>query len=403
MIFDSFYDVYRGVVAYVRVIDGKLRAGLPVTMMLSGKQYGVLELGAMTPANQDLPFLTAGEVGYLVAGIRSAEDVRVGDTVTETERPALSPLPGYQETQPMVFAGLYPLEASDYPVLRESLHKFKLSDSALKFEPETSLALGFGFRCGFLGLLHMEIVQERLEREYGLKLIATAPSVVYRVRRTDGQVLQVDNPTKLPAVNEIEVIEEPYIKATLLLPAEYVGAVMKLCRERRGIQRDNRYLSPTRVQMSYELPLAEVVMDFFDRLKSLTKGYASLDYEFLELRASEVVKVDILLNGEVVDALSFIAHRELAQQRGRQICEKLKELIPRHLFEVPIQAALGAKIIARETIPAMRKNVLAKCYGGDITRKRKLLEKQKEGKKRMKQLGSVEVPQEAFMAVLKID
>jgi GTP-binding protein LepA len=403
LIFDSLYDPYKGVIVYVRVMQGSVKAGQAITMMLTGKQFSVLEVGAMLPGFKSLDGLHAGEVGYLVAGIKTAEDVRVGDTITSSGRPAAKALPGYKETQPMVFAGLYPVEASDYPLLRESLAKFKLSDSALKFEPETSLALGFGFRCGFLGLLHMEIVQERLEREYDLKLIATAPSVVYRVTNTAGEVMQVDNPTKLPPVNEIETVEEPIIRATILLPAEFVGAVMGLCRERRGVQVENKYLSPTRVQLGYELPLAEVVMDFFDRLKSMTKGYASLDYEFLELRAADVVKVDILLNGEVVDALSFIAHRDLAQQRGRQICEKLKELIPRHLFEVPIQAALGAKIIARETIPAMRKNVIAKCYGGDITRKRKLLEKQKEGKKRMKQLGSVEVPQEAFMAVLKID
>jgi GTP-binding protein LepA len=403
LIFDSHYDTYKGVIIFVRVIEGTLQPDLPITMMLTGKKFTVLESGAMFPTANDLPGLHAGEVGYLVAGIRTAGDVGVGDTITETGRPAQEALPGYKETQPMVFAGLYPVDATDYPVLRDSLDKFKLSDSALKFEPETSLALGFGFRCGFLGLLHMEIVQERLEREYDLKLIATAPSVIYRVTKTDGTVSLVDNPTKLPMVNEIETVEEPIIKATIMLPAEFVGAIMKLCRDRRGIQTGNKYLSPTRVQLIYELPLAEVVMDFFDRLKSLTKGYASLDYEYLELRPAEVAKVDILLNGEVVDALSFIAHTELAQQRGRQICEKLKEIIPRHMFEVPIQAALGAKIIARETIPAMRKNVLAKCYGGDITRKRKLLEKQKEGKKRMKQLGSVEVPQEAFMAVLKID
>jgi GTP-binding protein LepA len=327
----------------------------------------------------------------------------VGDTITDAARPADKALPGYKEIQSMVFAGFFPVDADRYEDLREALQKFQLSDSALRFEPETSQALGFGFRIGFLGLLHMEIVQERLEREYGLELIATAPSVVYRVTKTDGSTVEVENPSKLPPVSAIERVEEPFVKATILLPAEYVGSVMALCRERRGIQMENRYLSPTRVQLVYHLPLAEVVLDFFDKLKSLTKGYASLDYEPLDFRPSDIVRVDILLNGEPADALSFMCHKDAASRRGRALCEKLKELIPRQMFEVPIQAAVGGKILARETLAAMRKNVLAKCYGGDVTRKRKLLEKQKEGKKRMKSMGSVEIPQEAFLAVLRLE
>jgi len=403
LIFDSQYDSYRGVVMYVRVVDGTLKPGMKVRMMFSGKDYQVLSLGAMTPTPMDLPELGPGEAGYVVAGIKTAGDVHVGDTITDAAMPTGAPLPGYKEIQSMVFAGFFPQDADRYEDLREALQKFQLSDSALRFEPETSQALGFGFRIGFLGLLHMEIVQERLEREYGLELIATAPSVVYHVTQTDGTQTKVENPTKLPPVSSIEVIEEPFIKATLLLPAEYVGSIMALCRERRGIQIENKYLSPTRVQLIYHLPLAEVVMDFFDKLKSLTKGYASLDYEPLDFRPSEIVRVDILLNGEPADALSFMCHKDVAARRGRSMCEKLKELIPRQMFLVPIQAAIGGKILARETIAAMRKNVLAKCYGGDISRKRKLLEKQKEGKKRMKTMGSVEIPQEAFLAVLKLD
>jgi GTP-binding protein LepA len=403
LIFDSQYDPYRGVVMYVRVVDGVIRPGLRIRMMHSGKDFTVLSLGAMTPASVDLPSLSPGEVGFVVAGIKTAGDVRVGDTITDAARPADKALPGYKEIQSMVFAGFFPVDADRYEDLREALQKFQLSDSALRFEPETSQALGFGFRIGFLGLLHMEIVQERLEREYGLELIATAPSVVYRVTKTDGSTVEVENPSKLPPVSAIERVEEPFVKATILLPAEYVGSVMALCRERRGIQMENRYLSPTRVQLVYHLPLAEVVLDFFDKLKSLTKGYASLDYEPLDFRPSDIVRVDILLNGEPADALSFMCHKDAASRRGRALCEKLKELIPRQMFEVPIQAAVGGKILARETLAAMRKNVLAKCYGGDVTRKRKLLEKQKEGKKRMKSMGSVEIPQEAFLAVLRLE
>ncbi len=403
LVFDSVYDVYKGVVVYCRLRAGSLRAGQDIIMMRTSKRFHVLEVGAMHPHAKALDSLEAGEVGYIVAGIKTAEDVAVGDTVTDPDRPALEALPGYKESQSMVYAGLYPTDASEYENLRECLLKYKLSDAALKFEPETSGALGFGFRCGFLGLLHMEIVQERLEREYDLSLIATAPSVVYRVTKTNGEVMLVDNPSRLPDPSVIEMVEEPIIQATIMVPSEFVGVVMKLCLDRRGVQTGNKYLSPTRVELVYEMPLAEVIVDFFDKLKSISRGYASLDYEFLELRPADAVKVDILLNAENVDALSFICHRASSQGRGRQICEKLRELIPRQQFEIPIQAAIGGKIIARETLAALRKNVLAKCYGGDITRKRKLLERQKEGKKRMKNLGSVEVPQEAFMAVLKLD
>jgi GTP-binding protein LepA len=403
LIFDSQFDTYRGVVMYVRVIDGTIRPGMKLRMFFSGKDYNVLSIGAMTPASVELPELGPGEAGFIVAGIKTAGDVRVGDTLTDAANPADAPLPGYKEIQSMVFAGFFPIDADRYEDLREALGKFQLSDSALRFEPETSQALGFGFRCGFLGLLHMEIVQERLEREYGLELIATAPSVIYKVTKTDGTVLDVENPSKLPPVSAIQQIEEPFIRATLLLPAEYVGAVMGLCRDRRGIQVENKYTSPTRVQLQYELPLAEVVLDFFDKLKSLTKGYASLDFEPLDFRPSDIVRVDVLLNAEPADALSFMCHADTAYRRGKLMCEKLKDLIPRQMFTVPIQAAIGSKILARETIAAMRKNVLAKCYGGDISRKRKLLEKQKEGKKRMKTVGSVEIPQEAFLAVLKLD
>jgi GTP-binding protein LepA len=403
LIFDSQYDSYRGVVMYLRVVDGELKPGMKIRMMKTGRDFPVLQIGAMTPASTELPSLGPGEVGWVVAGIKSAGDVRVGDTLCDAANPVAEPLPGYKDIQSMVFAGFFPQDADRYEDLREALQKFQLSDSALKFEPETSQALGFGFRIGFLGLLHMEIVQERLEREYGLELIATAPSVVYHVTTTDGTQTQVENPAKLPPVSAIETIDEPFIRATILLPAEYVGSVMALCRERRGIQTENKYLSPTRVQLIYEMPLAEVVLDFFDKLKSITKGYASLDYEPLDFRSSDIVRVDILLNGEPADALSFMCHKDTAQRRGRAMCEKLKELIPRQMFEIPIQAAIGGKVLARETISAMRKNVLAKCYGGDISRKRKLLEKQKEGKKRMKSMGSVEIPQEAFLAVLKLE
>ena len=403
LIFDSQYDTYRGVIMYVRVMDGELKPGMKIRMLFSGKDYNVLNIGALTPASVDLPSLGPGEVGFVVAGIKSAGEVRVGDTVADANNAVTEPLPGYKEIQSMVFAGFFPIDADRYEDLREALAKFQLSDSALRFEPETSQALGFGFRCGFLGLLHMEIVQERLEREYGLELIATAPSVIYKVTKTDGEMVEVENPAKLPVVGAIDHIDEPYTKATLLLPAEYVGAVMGLCRDRRGIQTGNKYTSPTRVQLIYEMPLAEVVMDFFDKLKSMTKGYASVDFEPLDFRQGDIVKVDMLLNAEPADALSFMCHKDGAYRRGKLMCEKLKELIPQQMFLIPIQAAIGAKVLARETISARRKDVLAKCYGGDISRKRKLLDKQKEGKKRMKSVGSVEIPQEAFLAVLKLD
>src|ERR1700722_15054990 len=403
LIFDSQYDTYRGVIMYVRIVDGRLAPGMKLRMFSTGTEHPILGIGAMTPQPTELPELGPGEVGYVVTGIRTAGDVRVGDTLIDAANPLTAGLPGYKEIHSMVFAGLFPQEADRYEDLREALGKFQLQDSALKFEPETSQALGFGFRCGFLGLLHMEIVQERLEREYDLALIATAPSVVYHVTLTDGTKMEVENPAKLPPVSSIESVEEPFVKAVILLPAEYVGAIMGLARERRGIQMENRYTSPTRVQLTYHLPLAEVVMDFFDKLKSMTKGYASLDYEPIDFRKSNIVRVDILLNGEPADALNFMCHRDAADRRGRAMCAKLKELIPRQMFEIPIQAAIGGKILARETISAMRKNVLAKCYGVDISRKRKLLEKQKEGKKRMKSVGSVDIPQEAFLAVLKLD
>jgi GTP-binding protein LepA len=403
LIFDSQFDPYRGVIIYVRIVDGELKHGDKIRMMLTGKEFNVLEIGCMSPKPVAGKALGVGEVGYIIAGIKTAVDVAVGDTVTTVANPTASALPGYKPVQSMVFAGLFPVDADRYEDMRDAMEKFKLSDSAFKYEPESSVGLGFGFRCGFLGLLHMEIVQERLEREYGIDLIATAPSVEYHVFKTNGEELKVDNPTKLPNPSVIEKIEEPYIRGVILLPSEYVGSVMKLCMERRGVQTENKYLSPTRVQLVYEMPLGEVVLDFFDKLKSITKGYASFDYELLDFRPGDIVRVDVLLNAEPVDALAFMIHRDSATGRGRQFCEKLKELIPRQMFVIPIQAAIGGKVIARETISAVRKDVTAKCYGGDISRKRKLLEKQKEGKKRMKNLGSVQIPQEAFMAVLKLD
>ena len=404
LIFDSQYDSYKGVIVYIRVMEGEIRRDMDILMMESEAEYKVVDVGHLLPIGMaSAEVLSAGDVGYFTASIKNVVDTQVGDTVTCSSRPAAEPLPGYRPVQPMVFSGLYTTEGNKYPDLRDALEKLKLNDAALTYEPESSIALGFGFRSGFLGLLHMEIIQERLEREFDLDLIATAPSVVYRVTKSDGEIVMVDNPLNFPPTNFIEHAEEPFVKATILCPTEYVGNIMDLCQDRRGVYKDMTYIDDTRVELSYDLPLNEIIYDFFDALKSRTRGYASLDYEFSEYRESELVKLDILLNGEVVDALSFIVHKEKAYARGRKIVEKLKDNIPRQLFEVPVQAAIGGKIIARETIRAMRKDVLAKCYGGDITRKKKLLEKQKEGKKRMRNLGSVQVPQDAFMAVLKLD
>ena len=404
LIFDSYYDAYRGVIVYVRVKDGTVKAGQRIKMMATGSEFDVVEVGylhpsGMTPSSE----LKAGEVGYITASIKNVRDVHVGDTVTHPERPAAEALPGYKEVKSMVYCGIYPSDGARYDDLREALEKLQLNDAALNFEAETSVALGFGFRCGFLGLLHMEIIQERLEREYNLDLVTTAPSVEYIVIKTDGERLEIDNPTNLPDASEIDYMMEPIVKATIMTPKDYVGSIMELCQDRRGTYIDMVYLDDTRVSLNYELPLNEIIYDFFDALKSRTRGYASFDYEFEKFEKAELVKLDMLLNGEQVDALSFIVHKERAYARGRRMAEKLKDVIPRQLFEVPIQAAIGGKIIARETVRAMRKDVLAKCYGGDITRKKKLLEKQKEGKKRMRQVGSVEVPQEAFMSVLKLD
>lgn len=403
LIFDSIYDSYRGVVLNIRVIDGVVRPGDKIQMMSNGKTFDVTEVGVFSPKPIARDYLMVGDVGYITASIKTVQDTRVGDTVTLADNPAAEALPGYRKMNPMVYCGLYPIDTSRYNDLREALEKLQLNDAALQFEPETSQALGFGFRCGFLGLLHMDVVQERLEREFNLELITTAPSVIYHVNKTDGTTVVVNNPAEFPEPVTIESVEEPYVKAQIMVPNDYVGAVMELSQRKRGEFITMDYLDDYRVNVVYEIPLSEIVFDFFDKLKSSTKGYASLDYEMAGYRTSRLVKMDILLNAEKVDALSFIVHRDFAFERGKAIVEKLKKLIPRQQFEVPVQAAIGQKIVARSDIKALRKNVLAKCYGGDVSRKRKLLEKQKEGKKRMKQIGSVEVPQEAFMAVLKMD
>ncbi|MBH0188833.1 MAG: elongation factor 4 [Nitrospira sp.] len=402
LIFDSWFDNYQGVIVLTRLVDGSIRPGMKIKVMSNDRTFEVMEVGQFTPKRTKKTELLTGEVGYLCANMREVADVKIGDTLTDAVTPTSAPFPGYKEVKPLVFCGLYPTDTARYEDLRDALVKLRLNDSSFVYEPETSLALGFGFRCGFLGLLHMEIIQERLEREYNLTLLTTAPTVVYRLLTTKGEVLEVNNPSQLPPPSSIESFEEPFILASIITPERYMGAILQLCQERRGIQRSMQFLDPTRVMISYEMPLNEVILDFYDKLKSRTQGYASLDYELLGYRNSELVRLDILLNGETVDALSFITHKDRSVQRGRQLAEKMKELIPRQMYEIAIQAAIGSKIVARETIGAMKKNVLAKCYGGDISRKRKLLEKQKEGKKRMKAVGSVEVPQEAFLAILKV-
>ena len=402
MIFDSWYDTYRGIIVLIRVIDGTITKGDKVTLLSTGRDYETLEVGKFTPAAIAVPKLSVGEVGFISASIKELTEVKIGDTVTHQKRKTTSPFPGFKLIKPVVFCGLYPIDSTDYPALRDSLEKLILYDSAVTFEPESSVALGFGFRCGFLGLLHMEIIQERLEREFNLNLISTAPTVVFKVYKTDSTVIEVDNPADMPDPSSIVKIEESFISATLILPSEYLGAVIRLLQQRRGYQTDMRYLSPTRVILEYQLPLIEIVIDFYDKLKSCSRGYASFDYEFSEFKQSNLVKLDILINKEPVDALSIIAHRDQIEHKGRVLVEKMQEVIPRQMFEVAIQAAIGSKVLARSTVKAYRKDVIAKCYGGDISRKRKLLEKQKEGKKRMKQIGSVELPQEAFLAVLKI-
>ncbi len=403
LIFDSYFDSYKGVIAHIRVKEGRIKKGQRLKMMATGKVFEVTDVGCFRPQPVDLGTLAAGEVGFVAGSLKDVRDVRVGDTITTAEKGAAAPLPGYRGVNPMVYCGLYPVESSDYDNLKDALEKLQLNDAALVFEPETSVALGFGFRCGFLGLLHMDVVQERLEREYHLKLITTAPTVIYHVYKTDGTMLKVSNPSELPPPTEIEHIEEPYVKATVIVPSDYVGAVMEISQDKRGEFKGMDYLDTNRVMITYHIPLNENIFDYFDRLKAATRGYASLDYELADYKESKLVKVDILLNGDPVDALSTIVHKDRAASRGRQLAAKLKEIIPQQMFEIPIQAAIGSKVIARENVRARRKDVLAKCYGGDISRKRKLLEKQKEGKKRMKAVGSVEVPQEAFMAILKID
>ena len=400
LVFDSFYDSYQGVVVYIRLVDGRVRPGTRILFMSTGKVYEVQQLGVFTPQMRQVEELSAGQVGYLTAGIKRVADARVGETITDVATPTTEPFPGFREAKPMVFSGLYPVEDTGYEALREALEKLRLNDSAFTYEPETSLALGFGFRCGYLGLLHMEIVQERLEREFGLQLIATAPSVRYRVRTTRGETVEIDNPSKLPDIGTIEAIEEPYVRGVIIVPSEFMGSIYRLAQEKRGEHRSVEHVGK-RVHITFDFPLSEIIVDFYDKLKSLSRGYASFDYDFGEFRAADLVKLDILLNGEPVDALSTIIHRDKAYERGKALAEKLKGVIPRQLFEVVIQAAIGSRVIARETVRPLRKNVTAKCYGGDITRKRKLLEKQREGKRRMKQVGRVEVPQEAFLSVLK--
>ena len=403
LIFDSYYDQYRGVVPLVRIVNGTVKKGDVIHMMSTGAEYEVLEVGVYRPLATKRDHLIAGEVGYLVASIKDVKDIRVGDTITHAGRKADKPLPGYRKLTPMVYCGFFPMDTTRYEELKEALEKISLNDASLVYEPENSHALGFGFRIGFLGLLHMDIISERIRREFGIDLIATAPSVIYKVKLTNGEVIEVDNPAKMPEAILIQEIEEPFVKTTVMLPSEYVGPVMQICQNKRAIFHNMSYIDPTRVSLVYDMPLAEIIIDFFDRLKSSTKGYASFDYHFSQYRPSKLVRLDILLNGEKVDALSVIVHKDDAYRRGRAIVEKLKEQIPRHLFEIPIQAAIGARIIARSTIKALRKNVLAKCYGGDVSRKKKLLEKQKEGKKRMRAIGNVEIPQSAFLAVLSID
>jgi GTP-binding protein LepA len=402
LIFDSWYDAYRGVVIVIRVIDGTIRPGMKIRLMAQNQDYETLQVGIFTPKAIEIEELGVGEVGFLVANIKKISDAKIGDTITELERPTLEPFPGFTELKPMVFAGLYPVESHQYPELRDALEKLRLNDASFFYEPETSVALGFGFRCGFLGLLHMDVVQERLEREFNVDLVTTAPGVLYRVTTTDGAVLEIDSPAKLPDPGRIEQIEEPVIRATILTPSEFVGGILQLCQDKRGVQKTLEYRSTDRVLITYDLPFNEVVLDFYDRLKTISRGYASLDYHVIGFWPSPLVKLDILVNGEPIDALSIIVHRDSAYERGRALASKMRELIPRQMFEVAIQASIGSRVVARETVKAMRKNVLAKCYGGDITRKRKLLEKQKEGKKRMKQVGRVQIPQEAFLAVLKM-
>ena len=400
LVFDSFYDPYQGVVTYIRVIDGRVAPGTRIQLMSNGKVFEVQQVGVFTPQMVQVDALTAGQVGFLTAGIKRVADSRIGETITEAANPTSAPLPGFREAKPMVFSGLYPVEDTEYQALRDALEKLRLNDSAFSFEPESSIALGFGFRCGFLGLLHMEIIQERLEREFGLALIATAPSVRYRIETVQGETIEIDNPAKLPPVGDIVAMSEPYVRGSIFVPTEFMGAIYKLAQEARGVHRSVEHIGK-RVHLTFDFPLAEIIVDFYDRLKSLSRGYASFDYDFIEFRPSELVKLDILLNGDPVDALSLIVHRDKAYERGKLLAEKLKDVIPRQMFEVVIQAAIGSRVIARETVRPLRKNVTAKCYGGDITRKRKLLERQKEGKKRMKQLGRVEIPQEAFLSVLR--